>query len=34
MAYWPHIYLIILIVGIWLCERKWPEMVDAIEENI
>ncbi|EPJ47329.1 MAG: tripartite ATP-independent periplasmic transporter DctQ [Osedax symbiont Rs1] len=34
MAYWPHIYLIILIIGIWLCERKWPEMVDAIEENI
>ncbi len=34
MAYWPHIYLIILIIGIWLCERKWPEMVDAVEENI
>ncbi len=34
MAYWPHIYLILLIIGIWLCERKWPEMVDAIEENI
>lgn len=34
MAYWPHFYLFLLITVIWLCERKWPDMVDAIEENI
>ncbi|NRA19717.1 MAG: TRAP transporter small permease [Oceanospirillaceae bacterium] len=34
MAYWPHIYLLILILCIWLLERRWPEFMAAIEENI
>lgn len=33
MAYWPHIYLLILILSIWLLERKWPEFMAAVEEN-
>lgn len=33
MAYWPHYYLFFLIAIIWLLERKWPEKVDAAEEN-
>lgn len=34
MAYWPHIYLLLLIAIIWLLEKKWPEMVASVEENI
>jgi C4-dicarboxylate transporter DctQ subunit len=34
MAYWPHIYLFLLIFIIWLLERKWPEKVANAEENI
>ncbi|MFT5706981.1 MAG: C4-dicarboxylate transporter DctQ subunit [Oceanospirillaceae bacterium] len=34
MAYWPHIYLFLLISIIWLLERKWPEKVASAEENI
>lgn len=33
MAYWPHIYLLLLIIIIWLLERKWPEFMAAVEEN-
>ncbi|NQZ33600.1 MAG: TRAP transporter small permease [Oceanospirillaceae bacterium] len=34
MAYWPHIYLLILIIAIWLLEKKWPEFMAAVEENV
>ncbi len=34
MAYWPHIYLLLLIFIIWLLEKKWPERVANAEENI
>lgn len=34
MAYWPHIYLCILIAAIWLLERFSPKLVEKAEENI
>lgn len=34
MAYWPHIYLFIMVVIIWLLERKFPKAVDQAEENL
>ncbi|OUS32215.1 C4-dicarboxylate ABC transporter ['Osedax' symbiont bacterium Rs2_46_30_T18] len=34
MAYWPHIYLCILIAIIWLLERKFPKTVDRAEESL
>jgi len=34
MAYWPHIYLLILVLVIWALEKKFPRAVERAEENI
>lgn len=34
MAYWPHIYLLIFILIIWLLEKKFPAAMDRAEENL
>lgn len=34
MAYWPHLYLVVLIAIIWLLNRIWPNTVDRVEENL
>lgn len=34
MAYWPHIYLLILILIIWGAERLFPKFMASAEENI
>jgi len=34
MGYWPHIYLLILVLVIWALEKKFPKAVNRAEENI
>lgn len=34
MAYWPHLYLVILILFIWMLEIRFPKFMGRFEENI
>ena len=34
MAYWPHIYLLILIAIIWGLEKAYPKKMEHFEENL
>ena len=34
MAYWPHIYLLILIMIIWGLEKCFPKKMERFEENL
>ena len=34
MAYWPHFYLLLLILVLWLLEKRFAKTMDRLEENL
>ena len=34
MAYWPHLYLLIFILVLWLLEKRFPRFMERFEENV
>ncbi|TPE51826.1 TRAP transporter small permease [Maribrevibacterium harenarium] len=34
MAYWPHLYLLIFIIALWLLEKRFPVFMEKLEENL
>ena len=34
MALWPHLYLLIFIIVLWLLEKRFPKVMERAEENL
>ncbi|RBP80035.1 TRAP transporter small permease [Marinomonas rhizomae] len=34
MAHWPHLYLLVFIIILWLLERRFPKVMERAEENL
>ncbi|MCB5162704.1 TRAP transporter small permease [Marinomonas algarum] len=34
MALWPHLYLLIFIVILWVLEKRFPKVMERAEENL
>lgn len=34
MAYWPHLYLLIFILVLWVLEKRFPRFMERLEENL
>ncbi|MGB2064710.1 TRAP transporter small permease [Marinomonas gallaica] len=34
MAYWPHLYLLIFILALWVLEKRFPKFMERFEENL
>ncbi|QUX90710.1 TRAP transporter small permease [Marinomonas sp. A3A] len=34
MAHWPHLYLLIFIIVLWLLEKRFPKVMERAEENL
>ncbi|MBJ7537241.1 TRAP transporter small permease [Marinomonas transparens] len=34
MAYWPHLYLLIFILVLWVLEKRFPKAMERAEENL
>ncbi|WP_417526312.1 TRAP transporter small permease [Marinomonas shanghaiensis] len=34
MAYWPHLYLLIFILILWVLEKRFPKVMERAEENL
>jgi len=34
MALWPHLYLLVFIVVLWLLEKRFPKVMERAEENL
>lgn len=34
MAHWPHLYLLVFIIALWVLERFFPKVMERAEENL
>jgi len=34
MAHWPHLYLLVFIIVLWLLEKRFPKVMERAEENL
>lgn len=34
MAHWPHLYLLIFILALWILEKRFPAFMERLEENL
>lgn len=34
MAYWPHLYLLLFILALWMLEKRFPTFMERFEENL
>jgi C4-dicarboxylate transporter DctQ subunit len=34
MAHWPHLYLLVFIIALWVLEKCFPKVMERAEENL